>query len=44
MTTRIIVIVGVSIAVVVGMYFMGKCADKGNAETKSDTSSQHDKA
>ena len=39
MTTRIIVIVVASIAVVVGMFFLGKCA-----ETKSDTSSQHDKA
>ena len=40
MTTRIIVIVVASIAVVVGMFFLGKCAGKGNA----DTSSQHDKA
>ena len=43
-TARIIVIVVASIAVVVGMFFLGKCADKRNAETKSDTSSQHDKA
>lgn len=40
MTTRIIVIVVASIAAVVGMFFLGKCAGKGNA----DTSSQHDKA
>ena len=40
MTTKIIVMVVASIAVVVGMFFLGKCADKGNA----DTSSQHDKA
>ena len=40
MTTRIIVIVVASIAAVVGMFFLGKCADKGNA----DASSQHDKA
>ena len=40
MTTQIIVIVVTSIAVVVGMLFLGKCADKGN----TDTSSQHDKA
>ena len=40
MTTNIIVIVVASIAVVVGMFFLGKCADKGN----SDTTSQHGKA
>lgn len=44
MATRIIVIVVASIAVVVGMFSLGKCADKRNAETMSDTSSQHDKA
>ena len=43
MTTKIIVIIGVSIATVVGMYFLGKCADGGNAEAKPDTPLQHDK-
>ena len=43
MTTKIIVIIGVSVAAVVGMYFLGRCADRGNAEAKPDTPSQHDK-
>jgi hypothetical protein len=42
MTTKIIVIIGVSVATVVGMYFLGKCADRGNAEAKPDTPSQPD--
>ena len=43
MTTKIIVIIGVSVATVVGMFLLGKCADRGNAEAKPDTPSQHDK-
>ena len=40
MTTKIIVIIGVSVATVVGMYFLGKCAD---TEAKPDAPSKHDK-
>ena len=41
MTTKIIVIIGVSVATVVGMFLLGKCADRGNAvasETKRKSS------
>ena len=34
---------GVSVATVVGMFLLGKCADRGNAEAKPDTPLQHDK-
>ena len=34
MTTKIIAIIGLSIAAVVGMYFFGKCADKGDTDEK----------
>ena len=44
MTAKIIVIIGASVATVVGMYFLGKCADKGNDEAKPDAPSEHDKA
>jgi len=43
MTTKIIVIIGVSVATVVGMFLLGKCADRGNAKAKPDTPLQHDK-
>ena len=43
MTTKLIVIIGASVATVVGMYFLGKCADRGNAEAKSDAPLEHDK-
>ena len=43
MTTKIIVIIGVSVATVVGMFLLGKCADRGKAEAKPDTPLQHDK-
>ncbi len=35
MATRIIIIVGIAAAIVAGMYFFGKCADKGNAGAKA---------
>lgn len=34
MTTKIIVIVGLSVAAVVGMYILGRCADKGDSDAK----------
>ena len=40
MTTKIIVIVGLSIAAVVGMYILGKLADKGDAQAKGKPDSQ----
>ena len=40
MTAKIIAIVGVSIAVVAGMYIFGKCADKGDAGAKEDPASR----
>ena len=43
MTTKIIVIIGVSVAIVVGMFLLGKCADRGNAKAKPNTPLQHDK-
>ena len=39
MTTKIIVIIGASVAAVVGMYILGRCADKGDADTKEKSDS-----
>lgn len=39
MTTKIIVIIGLSIAAVVGMYILGRCADKGDFDAKEETNS-----
>ena len=36
MTTKIIVITGISIAAVVGMYILGRRADKGGTDAKGD--------
>lgn len=44
MTAKIIMIMGVSIAVVAGIYILGKCADKGGAGAKEDSPSRHDAA
>lgn len=30
MATKLVIIIGVAVAAVVGMYFLGKAADKGN--------------
>lgn len=35
MAIRLIVIAGISVAVVFGMYLLGKCMDKGNGEASS---------
>lgn len=35
MATKLILIVGISVAAVVGMFFLGKYMDKGNAEDSS---------
>lgn len=46
MTAKIIAIIGLSIAAVVGMYFLGKLADKGDSDVKgkSNPPSQADAA
>ena len=44
MSTRIIVIIGISIAVVAGVYIFGKCAEKSNTGAKEDSSSRHNAA
>ena len=40
MTAKIIVIIGVSIAAVAGMYMLGRCAEKDDAKEKSGPRSQ----
>ena len=40
MTAKIIVIIGVSAAAMVGMYILGRCADKGDADAKGKNDSQ----
>ena len=40
MTTKIIVIIGVSVAAVVGMYFLGRCADKGDTDDKGTSAAE----
>ena len=34
MTAKIIVIIGVSVAAVAGMYFLGRYTDKGNVDDR----------
>ena len=43
MTTKIIVIIGVSVVTVVGMYFLGKCADRGNSNDKETAATENGK-
>ena len=43
MTAKIIVIIGVSVAVVAGVYFLGKCADKGNTDDKGTSAAEKGK-
>lgn len=41
MTTKLIIIIGVSIAVVVGMFIMGKFLDRTSAETPKSENEKH---
>lgn len=43
MATKIIVIIGVSLAAVVGMYLLGKYMDKGNADDKGTSAAEKGK-
>lgn len=44
MTAKIMVIIGASVAAVVGMYILGRCADNGDADAngKADSPSRRD--
>ena len=46
MTAKIMVIIVASVAAVVGMYILGRCADKGDADAngKADSPSRRDAA
>lgn len=44
MATRIIAVVGASIAIVAGMYIFGKLADKGGNGAKEDSPSRDNAA